>query len=441
MEQPWLRKLNEDFAVIGNLGGKCRVVEDLYDSAMRRTRLTKQTFYDFRNRFGNQFITVGKKAVAVGQWWLSNPKRRQFNYLVFSPGLSDPNAYNLWQGFACVPVPGEKHQPFLEHVLKNICAGNEAHYNYLVRWMARAIQKPDSTGETALVLRGASGVGKSFFAKHFGSLFGRHFLQVSDAKHLVGAFNAHLRDCVVLFGDEAFFAGDKKHESVLKTLITEDRMMIEHKGVDAEVTPNFIHLILASNSDWVVPTGPTERRFFVLDVSNKHQQDSEYFRKIREALDTGGLEHLLHELMNMSLNGFNVRTVPRTKALTEQKLHSFTQLQSWWFGRLQDGAILSTHERWEGEVLVDDLLEDYVKECGQFNITRRGSTVKLGMFLSKVMPQDFPHKVRSTSGTDRKYFYKFPSLEKARAGWDTAYEKMVEWPKVEERDSVPEDAF
>ena len=37
---------------------------------------------------------------------------------------------------------------------------------------------------------------------------GQHALKISNAKHLVGNFNSHLRDCVFLFADEAFFAGD-----------------------------------------------------------------------------------------------------------------------------------------------------------------------------------------------------------------------------------------
>jgi hypothetical protein len=40
----------------------------------------------------------------------------------------------------------------------------------------------------------------------------------------VGNFNVHLRDCVMLFADEAFCDGDKQHESVLKTLIPRFRM-------------------------------------------------------------------------------------------------------------------------------------------------------------------------------------------------------------------------
>jgi len=32
-------------------------------------------------------------------------------------------------------------------------------------------------------------------------------MQIVDATHFVGRFNAHLRDRIVLFADEAFFAG------------------------------------------------------------------------------------------------------------------------------------------------------------------------------------------------------------------------------------------
>lgn len=68
----------------------------------------------------------------------------------------------------------------------------------------------DEQGEVAVVLRGGKGVGKSFVAEHFGRLFGRHYLKVSQPGHLVGNFNSHLRDVVVLFADEAFYAGDKR---------------------------------------------------------------------------------------------------------------------------------------------------------------------------------------------------------------------------------------
>lgn len=435
VEEPWLRKLNEQFLVIGNLGGKCRVIEEVYDEAMKRPRMTKQTFADFRNRYSHQYIQCGKRSVSVGNWWLANPKRRQFDYLVFQPGSDAKNAYNLWQGFACNSRSGDNHLPYLGHIKRNICAGNELYYRYVLGWMARAVQRPDSTGETAIVLRGKSGTGKSFFAKHFGKLWGRHFLQVSDAKHLVGAFNAHLRDCVILFGDEAFFAGDKRHEGVLKTLITEEHMMIEHKGVDAEASPNFTHLILASNSDWVVPAGPTERRFFVLDVSDRHRQDNLYFKEIAFALANGGYESLLHFLLGYDLKGFNVRHVPTTAALLEQKMLSMDSLPEWWFVKLRDGCLLVNQPGYEPRVKCQDLLDDCIRHVTQFNSTRRGSQTKLGHFLAKVCPPGYPKRDRESSGMDRAYYYTFPSLGSMRKIWDETYATELDWPPVTE----PED--
>ena len=73
-----------------------------------------------------------------------------------------------------------------------------------------------------MVLRGGRGTGKGVVARAIGRLFGQHFVHVSHARHLTGNFNAHLAECVLLFVDEAFWAGDKQGEAQLKRMITED---------------------------------------------------------------------------------------------------------------------------------------------------------------------------------------------------------------------------
>jgi len=429
VEEPWLRRLNDEFFIVGDMGGKTRVLSEIPDIIPGRYRLSKQTFGDFRNRFLNQTILVGKRTMCVADWWFKHPHRRQFDRLIFDPKNRDPNCYNLWQGFGCRAIPGGNHESFLQHIRMVLCAGDELHYQYFLGWMARAVQKPGSQGEAAIVLRGKSGTGKSFFAKNFGSLWGRHYLQVSDAKHLVGAFNAHLRDCIVLFGDEAFYAGDKKHESVLKTLITENQMVIEAKGVDAEVYPNFIHMILASNSEWVVPTGPTERRFFVLDVADDHQQESAYFAKVQADMDEGGRESLLYYLLNYDLTGFDVRKVPVTAALLEQKKYSLSPMHDWWLWRLEQGTLLDTHDYWEGKVPVNDLIDDYVASLRDFHVNQRGSRIKVGMFLKNVCPDGWPKKTRESSGANRPYYYEFPPLRHCREKWDKLFGggEHMEW--------------
>lgn len=448
---PHLRKLNEKFAVIGNMGGRCRIIEEVFDTGLQRPRLTKQTFEDFRNRFMNIMIEVGKKDGEIvrqplGKWWLGHSRRRQFETMAFTPGGDTEGVYNLWKGFAVEPRPGNCTL-FLEHLKKNICNDNGGHYDYLVKWLARTVQHPDSPGEVAVVLRGDQGVGKSFFAKQFGSLFGRHFLQVADPKHLVGSFNAHLRDCVVLFGDEAFYAGDKKHESVLKMLITEEVIPIEGKGIDVEVSPNFAHVILASNSQWVVPAGKDERRFFVLDVGNSAKQNAPYFKKIKDQLDDGGREALLFHLQHLDLEGFQVRDVPKTQALYEQKIMSLSPEEEWWYRKLVEGRMLNHEDVWNGQATKRQIFVDYVRYMQEAQImARRCNETVLGQFLRRVCPRLTSKQIAvrmdepNSDGTSRRvlrrvYHYIFPDLNECRKSWDVHYgaENWSDPSDVEER--------
>ena len=460
VEEPMLRKLNERHAVISDIGGKCRVVGEVLDRnlARPRTRISKQSFEDFRNRYMNIKVQTGVNKdnspsyTPAGKWWLEHPMRRQYETIVFAPGREVPEAYNLWQGFACEALPGDAHEPFLKHLRDNICQGDDDHFQYLIRWMARAVQNPGEQGHVAVVLRGGRGTGKGSVAQIFGSLWGRHFLHISSAKHLVGQFNAHLRDCVALFADEAFYAGDKQHESTLKTLVTEDTLIVEGKGIDAELAPNYVHLIMASNDDWVVPAGADERRYFILDVGEGKKQDKAYFRALHQAMNQGGREALLHYLMTMDLSDYEVREIPQTDALRDQKEQSLKPQEEWWLDVLRSGVIPGTVEPWPVKIDGSDYepeKQDKFRRSngtferpGLFDLMRqaapalRVSDPSLGRFLRK---QGFvPGLIQPGATTARGWI--FPTdLADARAAWiqrygggDWGFDDRSEWVKSDE---------
>jgi hypothetical protein len=446
-DHPWLRKMNERFSVIESMNGKCRIVEEQWDEGIKRSHLVKQSFEDFQNRYMNIQVDLGfndeGKPIQkpLGLWWLRQQHRRQYGKLVFVPGVDVPDAYNLWRGFGVDPKPG-KCELFLNHVRNVICNGIEEHYNYFVGWMANGVQCPSRPGYAAVVMKGDQGTGKSFVAKAYGSLFGRHFMQVTDPKHLVGSFNAHLRDCVVLFGDEAFFAGDKKHESILKMLITEEMLMVEPKGVDAEQSCNCIHLMMASNDHWVVPAGVGDRRFFVLQVNNNHKEDHNYFIAIQKELDNGGREALLHYLMNYDLKNFDVRVIPKTNELQKQKLYSLAAEEMWWREKLGEGRLLPEHGQWQREVAFGDLYYDYIIHCRTTSTAYRKATKNsLKIMLRKYLPEDglieynadATVEVTQMDGSkkiiERPLFLRFPSLDECRKCWQTCFGGATDWAK------------
>jgi hypothetical protein len=317
-----LAEMNAAYAVT-KIGGKTRVMS-LEESATFPG--CKVPVFSSINDF-KAFHLKRKKSVSdgqntrqvgMGQWWINHPERRQYDGVVYAPGGAPDHMFNLWTGFGCTPIEGECGS-YLDHLHNNICGGNREHFEYLFNWMAYAVQYPERPGGVAVVMRGREGTGKGVAAKEFGKLFGSHFRHVCHAKHLTGHFNAHLQQCSVLFADEAFFAGDRSHESPLKALITEETMLIEPKGVDSYAVQNCVHL---SNADWVIPTGADARRYFVLNVGDARMQDGRYFHTLNSQMNNGGREALLYRLQNTDLTSFDVRKVPQTEALAQQKAHS-----------------------------------------------------------------------------------------------------------------------
>lgn len=443
VEDPNLRLMNERHAIIGNIGGKCRVIEEVEDDVLGRNRLTISSFEDIRNRYSHMMVEVGQdkdgKAIRIplGKYWLAHPMRRQFDYMRFMPQGDKKGVYNLWRGFSVEPKPGDCSL-YLQHLLENVCGGNEDYYDYLIRWMARAVQFPASPGEVAVVMRGGKGVGKSIVASIFGRLFGRHHLHVANPSHLVGNFNAHLRDVICLFADEAFFAGDKKHESVLKMLVTEDSIPIEQKGVDVETYPNYVHLIMAANDPHVIRASGDERRYFVLEVGDGAKQNKKFFGDMIRQINEGGLEALLFHLQNVDLEDFQVRDVPQTDALQEQKLLSMSIDEEWWYRKLQNGRLMDSDIEWAREVPCDAIVTDFTAYAEKWKFNRRGNETSLGRFLTRVCPHveraqkrisvdvvDENDNGRAKRVKKRVYVYDFGTLKKCREAWEKTYGKVV----------------
>ena len=447
--QPELRELNEKHAVISNVGGKCRILSEVPDPDMGRPEITFQTADDLRLRYMNRSVEVittdakgnpVPKAVALGTWWLTHPNRRQFETVVFAPGGDVPGCYNLWRGFAYEARPGNCDL-YLAHVRDNVCEGREDLYEYLLGWMARAVQRPDEQGHVAVVLRGARGVGKGKFATTFMRLFGRHGVQVANPDHLTGKFNSHLRDCVLLFGDEAFAARDKRHESVLKALVTEDMLISEAKGYDAKPSRNYTHVILASNENWVVPAGEDERRFLVLDVADGHKQDRPYFAAIQRELDGGGYEALLHFLLRHDVGDYHVRDVPQTKALLAQKLLSMTPLDEWWYSLLQDGSV--DEDGWPKYAVKENLRYAYTTYCRAYGIPPRCNDSTFNDFMARVLLGGArtvrPRGRRmvfqpdgSTREVARPRAYELPALSTCREHFSQLFGGTMDWAESPE---------
>jgi hypothetical protein len=429
---PLLRELNDKHSVIGSIGGKCRITT--WDpSPLKREVLHLHTAADFSLRYRNRkrewSDDDGKRqSMPAAVWWLEHALRREFRGIVFDPSVNHDEVdgcLNLWRGFGVAPRQGD-YPLFRELVHDVIAAGDPAVADYLWKWTAWLVQNPDQPAEVAIVLRGGQGTGKGTWARALGRLFGQHFAHVSDSRAVAGRFNAHMRDCVLLFADEAVL-GDVGKDAIgtLKRIITEPTLFIEGKGVDAVAWLNRLHVVMASNERWVVPAGIDERRFVVTDVSSGRKDDHEFWTALGAEIDGDGLPALLHEMLAMDLGGWHPRRDrPVTAALTDQKARSVEGLDAAWFEFLQSGELPGfCAERDDGSVwLPSSSFLDYL------NLTRRprepfGSNLLRNLLAG---PQEnhrgagmgFEKVRRDARAQKGPQGYVIPPLPEARRRWD-----------------------
>ena len=344
VEQEAVKRLNEKHGVIANYGGKCRVLSwDRWNINKQVLVPTFQSFDAFKQRYCHKSVTLGRglKPVAAGEFWLTNPDRQNYEAVECDP--SGPavlvgNVLNLWRGFAVSPRRGS-WKLLRDHIAKVMAAGDPKAFDYIIRWLAWAVQNPGKRAEAVLVFQGGEGAGKGTLARVMLKIFGVHGLAISEPQMLVGDFSGHLQYCVFLFLDEAFWPGDRKYEGKLKNMITEPTCMIHPKFVTPFPVINLLHMMWVTNNDWAVPASHDARRYAVFKVSEERVDDFGYFDALYAEIDGGGVEAMLWDLLRLDLGKWHPKLVYKTAALQQQKQLSLHGLDAWIEAMLQEGML------------------------------------------------------------------------------------------------------
>jgi hypothetical protein len=405
-------RYNSRFCVV-NANGTILVFENKPDPLRAGFwTLHRYTFADFVRMHQNREVHLFVKAPTVkdpdrykeivgnvAQLWLSHPRRREYlGGLVFDPSRMAPKDYfNLWCGLGVTARRGS-WKLMQDHVFKVVCASNQQHYEYLLNLAALMIQQPAEPSEVCCVLQGEEGSGKGIFLRALLRIMGQHGLHLSHPEHLRGRHNAHLWMVVMLFADEAFYAGDKQHESVLKALITEESLAIEPKFQDLFQTLNHLHIWMASNLRWVVPVGLRGRRWFILRVSDARVDDSEYFEALGREMANGGFEAMRFDLERRDLSGFRVRNVPHTEAYLEQRLHSLDSINRWWLSVLERGFVwrskwgIASFRRWDEFYTLEMLVNSYGQWCDDSRLFQRQTRAELREMMARLYRPSRPRR-------------------------------------------------
>lgn len=311
----------------------------------------------------------GPKTVDLTKEWLRMPEARRYRGLGLYPEGEPEGTLNMWRGWGMQPRPGDC-LIFKQFLLEVICGDDDEAYDYLWKWMAHGVQFPHECPRVAVVMIGKEGTGKGVFASVFGALFGDHFVKITSRHELTGAFNEHTQNALLLFSDEAAWGGDREETAELKSLITEPTRAIRAKYKKAYYIPNRMRFVFATNERWAINASAESRRFFVLNVSDRRMQDLDYFGVLTEHMfERGGCEALMAELLAVDLSDFRPMAVPKTRALSEQKVQSLKlgdrTVDQWFVECVAAGTMLREvwPAKWTAEPDIDKMYAEYLQFC------------------------------------------------------------------------------
>lgn len=229
----------------------------------------------------------------------------------FDPAGTDPNVVcNRWEGWPMQPREGEcgllleslRYQSSLEENSAEV-------FLWMQRWLAYPLQHPGAKMQSAMVIHGPQGTGKSRFYEAYAKIYGEYAVVLNQGA-IEDKFNADWTERkLFVVADEIVAKQDLYHlKNQLKNLITGEWVRVNPKNVAAHRERNHMNLVFLSNERQPVQIENDDRRHLVLWTPPALSKD--FYDELSEEIANGGVEALYHYLLNLDLGDFKPWTRP-----------------------------------------------------------------------------------------------------------------------------------
>lgn len=352
----WLGVNAESEAIIEEMNENYALIQMSSSVKIAITKLNKApnliSRADFNTLEANRQITLksGNGKIfkkSYSEYWLEHSRRRTYNGGIgFYPNVNKcpSDVLNTWCGFTVshTPIPEESSCDLIKsHILKVLCSSIPEQYQYFMNWLAHIVQKPGEKTRVAIGLKSeATQVGKGITGQYLLAMFHPYGTKINDHKRLTTQFNQIISENVFMFGDEIQLIADSI-QSPLKSIITDDEMVVESKYVNQYLSRNSLNIMVASNKAWFIKADLDEKRWFIPTI-NEERHDKSYFDAIQVEMHKGGPAALYHELLQREISKVDITAAPKTSGLQVQQTYSdkdVRMLNKWWRAVLERGYV------------------------------------------------------------------------------------------------------
>jgi hypothetical protein len=265
----------------------------------------------------------------VAKEWLQWPGRSKAPAYVYEPGKARilPEGVNDWNGWGVAPEYVKKGSvalwnELLDHQFSNV---SDAERRWVEQWFAYPLQNPGAKMPTAILNWGiVQGTGKDLLARTLGTIYGENAVMLKESD--VDSSHNELFEHKQFITFEELSGGTNNRRVVgdsFKRLITQSRVNINPKFLRPYSIKDCINYYVTSNHSDPLYLEPTDRRWFVNQVTNG-RVEGDFYERYMEHFGVGLYENapkpenvgvLLYHFLNISLEGFDVTApAPATNA-------------------------------------------------------------------------------------------------------------------------------
>ena len=306
---------------------------------------------------------------------------------IFEPNpehKNNENEINLFNGFKYSKTEVTKDiDPFINHI-KSILNNNEEEYNYMLNWFAHIFQYPHRKTIVALILYSdTEGTGKNIISNTIGKLFGKYYYHMQSGTEFDKRFNSSFENKLFIVGDE-INARMKDDANELKNVIANEKITIEHKGIDPTPMQDYCNFFFTTNNENVFKISLKDRRLMIYHCKEERLKT----QTVKEILKIQESDNLLSQLytyfMTRDISNFDPREMP----ITEYKKDLIKMDLPAYFGMMLNEIEIHTNI----ELTASDLYKLSIEYAKRNNMVRTYTERKFSMDFKKVFGSYYKRK-------------------------------------------------
>jgi hypothetical protein len=245
--------------------------------------------------------------------------------------------FNMYRPSDVIPAPGDT-SVWREHMA--YLFPDEKERGHVLNWLAWLVQNVALKPKHALLIQGhGQGTGKSFIAEVLQIILGKNNVQALTENDLQGDFNGWALKTKLIWIEELRTLDRGEVKRKLHPLITQERIRINEKNVQAFQIDNCFGVFAMTNDDAALQIDNADRRYLVVrtDAVPRNRPaygedyDPKYYNRLYALLkNPAAMAAIADELMTRDLGAYDARgSAPETKAKADMIEAGMSDLETW----------------------------------------------------------------------------------------------------------------